>query len=323
MIERKPCIIFDIDGTLADLTHRRHLVTGNKKNWPEFFARVGDDLPMEQTIWLNSLITLYSGLPVFLASGRSEKERVDTETWLTKYEVCYNHLYMRPANDFRKDTIIKEEILAQIRSEGYEPWLIFDDRECVTEMWRKNGLFVLQCDPNPAEVLSDSFEFHKSIEFPLTIMVGPSGAGKSTLIDARIESSDWQHDMVISSDSIRQQINGNITDQTKNEKVFALMKELAIHRLRSGLPVILDATHIRNADRIAAAKIVPESVPVQYVVINRPIAEKTKTGGWRTGVTVKGRPLIEAHDQTFKANLKDIRRGDNLPNVTVRMIGVE
>ncbi len=31
------CVIFDIDGTLSDPTHRLHHVKGGAKNWPAFF----------------------------------------------------------------------------------------------------------------------------------------------------------------------------------------------------------------------------------------------------------------------------------------------
>lgn len=317
-MNRKECVIFDIDGTLANLEHRRHLVTQHPKDWPEFFRRIVDDVPMPQTVFLNRLLDKHSNMPIFLASGRSENERADTEAWLARAGVRHSGLFMRPAGDYRKDTIIKEEILAQIRAQGYEPWLIFDDRECVTEMWRKNGLFVLQCDPNPSEVLHDSFIFNDKFKYPLTILVGPSGAGKSTLVDLMVDTGEWTYDSILSSDALRIQMTGNIADQSQNQRVFENMHELALVRLRLGLPVILDATHLRNADRIKAAKIVPDSVPVLYVVIDRPLAEKEATAGWRANEFIKGQPLIQRHSQVFKSNIKDIMHGDNLPNVTVK-----
>lgn len=306
-------IVFDIDGTLADLTHRRHLVTKHPKDWPEFFKQIPGDSVINQTRFLNNLIKKHGILPILLASGRSEKERADTEEWLKKHHINYDKLYMRPAGDYRKDTIIKREILDHMRSDGYEPWLIFDDRECVTEMWRKEGLFVLQCDPNPHEVLHDSYMFHENVKFPLTLMVGPAGAGKSTWIESHV----FAPDMILSSDSIRYQLCGTIKDQSRNEDVFEAMHTLAKERLKRGLPVILDATHLRNADRIKAAKLLPESLPVRYVVVNRSLAEKKRDGGWRNEVMIKDKTLIEKHDQTFKSNLKAILSGDGLPNVTV------
>jgi len=33
--------IFDIDGTLADVSHRLHYITGETKDWDAFFAACG------------------------------------------------------------------------------------------------------------------------------------------------------------------------------------------------------------------------------------------------------------------------------------------
>jgi hypothetical protein len=304
------CIIFDIDGTVADLTHRVHHVQGGKKNWVAFMATLSDDLPIEQTIFLNQLIHTWNGhrhfpMPILFVSGRSENERRDTELWLAKYGLKYDKLLMRPAGD----------ILGQIRAEGYEPWLIFDDRQQVVDMWREEGLFVLQCDPHKNFTAHHCYQFHTDIKYPLVIMVGPSGAGKSTWIEEELGTEGLK--ATISSDTIRQELCGNFQDQSQNLKVFEVMHELASLRLKRGLPVILDATHLRNADRKKAASLVPNDVPVLYVVIDRPLEEKKLSAGWRSGVTVRGKPLIEYHEQTFKSNIKAILSGDGLPNVAV------
>ena len=38
-------VIFDIDGTLADCSHRLHHVTGDKRDWNKFFAEMSEDPP--------------------------------------------------------------------------------------------------------------------------------------------------------------------------------------------------------------------------------------------------------------------------------------
>jgi predicted kinase len=221
---------------------------------------------------------------------------------------------MRPFKDYRTDHIVKQEMLDGLRARGFEPFLIFDDRQQVVDMWRRNGLFVLQCDPRPSHTNHDSHNFHESIKWPLTVLVGPSGAGKTTWIQ---EYKDEYPSNVISSDDIRQMLCGDFADQSKNDKVFEAMHEIAHTKLKHGLPVTLDATHLKNADRIKAAKLVAPEIPVRYVVLNRTLEEKKRDGGWRNGVSVKGKTLIEHHDQVFKSNIKAILCGDELPNVTV------
>jgi hypothetical protein len=317
MTTLKPVILMDIDGTVANLSHRLHYIKDGKNDWASFNANILGDTPIEQTIFLNNLIT--SGyLPpedrqtVIFASGRSENERADTETQLKNFGLNYDKLYMRPAGDTRADYIIKREILDQIRADGYEPFIVIDDRQTVVDMWRENGLFVLQCDPNGAECRSDIYKFHKDITYPLTILVGPSGAGKSSSLEGT-----GLDQMVISSDNLRDLFTGDFRDQSENDRVFRAMHEMASQRLKLGLPVILDATHIRRKDRLDALKIVPDDIPVAYMVFNRSLEEKRKTAGWRSSVIIGGKSLVDKHDEVFKSNLKDILRGDDMKNVTV------
>jgi NMD protein affecting ribosome stability and mRNA decay len=56
----------------------------------------------------------------------------------------YKALYMRPIKDYRKDSIVKVELLKQIRNDWGTPLLWFDDREQVVETIRKEGIRVLQ-----------------------------------------------------------------------------------------------------------------------------------------------------------------------------------
>jgi protein phosphatase len=177
-------------------------------------------------------------------------------------------------------------------------------------MWRENGLFVLQCAAK--ETFLDVHNFHENIGYPLTLMVGPSGAGKSTYLRNVVGMES-----VISSDTIRQHLCGDYRDQSQNERVFEAMHSLAKERLKHGLPVILDATNIRRADRIKAAKLIPDTFAVNYVVIDRPLEEKLKTAGWRSTVSVKGKELVRYHHEVMQNNLKDILKGDDLPNVKV------
>jgi len=93
-----------------------------------------------------------SDVTVVIASGRGEEDRVKTEAWIaehltSKFGVAPAKIYMRPAKDNRKDSIIKREILDQIRKDFGEPFMVFDDRNQVVDMWRDNGIRCLQVAP--------------------------------------------------------------------------------------------------------------------------------------------------------------------------------
>jgi protein phosphatase len=147
----------------------------------------------------------------------------------------------------------------------------------------------------------------------LIVLVGPSGAGKSTFTKTHFEDRE-----VVSSDDIRTWLTGDFARQDKNPEVFDEFHRRIEVRLRAGQRVVADATHLRDGDRKRTAEVgFMLDVPVFYVVINRSVVGKLQTGGWRTNVFIKGRTLIEAHEETFVANEKKILSGDSDKLVTV------
>jgi hydroxymethylpyrimidine pyrophosphatase-like HAD family hydrolase len=146
----KKVVVFDIDGTLADITHRRQYVATKPKNWVAFNAGMIHDTPHWDVV---EVLSLYAfNYPIVLCSGRGEETRLVTETWLRDQLTLvkgenYEELYMRPHKDHRPDDIIKEELLDRMLSEGYEPHVVFDDRDRVVAMWRRRGYRCFQVAP--------------------------------------------------------------------------------------------------------------------------------------------------------------------------------
>lgn len=140
-------IVFDIDGTLANLEHRRHFVRIKPKNWPAFDRAAIHDTPYNDIIYLNQLLAADKNNSIIIASGRSDRLRAVTIEWLNLYNVIYDKLYMRADKDYRSDDIIKEEILEMMWRDGYDPQMVFDDRNRVVDMWRRNGIRCLQVAP--------------------------------------------------------------------------------------------------------------------------------------------------------------------------------
>ena len=139
-------VIFDIDGTLADIEHRRGFLEGDRPNWFKFNDAMGEDVPntpvveLYKTLWESRVYDLQ------IATGRSARFRKITESWLTWNDIPFNRVLMRGEKDQRPDNIIKGEILEQLRSEGRDIAFAVDDRQQVVDMWRANGVLCLQCD---------------------------------------------------------------------------------------------------------------------------------------------------------------------------------
>lgn len=137
-------IVFDIDGTLANIEHRLDFVRSKPKNWPAFDAGIPNDKvnPHVAEVF-HSLRD--AGHDIVFASGRNERSRDATVAWLKEngFWLVSSHLYMRKADDFRGDDIVKKEILDEMtRAWGRKPDMVFDDRPRVVRMWRDNGIFV-------------------------------------------------------------------------------------------------------------------------------------------------------------------------------------
>jgi phosphoglycolate phosphatase-like HAD superfamily hydrolase len=139
-------IVFDIDGTLANIEHRRSFVATKPKNWKAFNAGIPNDTPHEDIV---DLVHLFwdAGHRVVLCSGRGEESREVTEKQMMAFGVPYHRLFMRPAGDHRPDDIIKVELLQQIRKDWGNPTYWFDDRTRVVNAIRAEGVRVLQVAP--------------------------------------------------------------------------------------------------------------------------------------------------------------------------------
>ena len=168
-IDNVPTVIFDIDGTLADIEHRRHFVTGKKKDFDAFNAAMEWDTPNEPIVDLLWMCE-DSAKQIIFCTGRMEQYREVTRNFLLdkcSYEGSYReelyadegytresieahldtYLMMRPDNrrhDPDKD--IKQDMFNEILKTVDKSNILFavDDRQRVVDMWRSNGITCLQ-----------------------------------------------------------------------------------------------------------------------------------------------------------------------------------
>lgn len=125
-------IICDIDGTLAHMDGRS----------PYEWLRVGED--KVDTAVRDILDRYYEDTNILLLSGRDSICRPQTIEWCEANRVQYVDLFMRAANDNRKDNIVKRELYEQHIKGKYNVLFVLDDRNQVVDEWRALGLKVLQ-----------------------------------------------------------------------------------------------------------------------------------------------------------------------------------
>jgi phosphoglycolate phosphatase-like HAD superfamily hydrolase len=152
----RPLYIFDLDGTLALIDHRRHYVEGDTKDWRAFFAACVNDVPNTPVVQTMQRLE-NAGSEIWVWSGRSDEVRKDTVHWLQQHcGLNFGFLsigaperfLMRKAGDFRPDEELKREWLSMVEPPEYRRLTaVFDDRDKVVAMWRAAGVPCFQVAP--------------------------------------------------------------------------------------------------------------------------------------------------------------------------------
>lgn len=139
---KNPCVIVDVDGTVANNDHRIHLIQSKPKKWQAFFDASADDVPIEPVKLIVNLVYHFTNVSVVIMTARDSAHKELTEDWLKKHDIRYDHFYCRTAKDKREDFVVKREILEQIKADGFTPIMAFEDRKQVKRMFEAEGLFV-------------------------------------------------------------------------------------------------------------------------------------------------------------------------------------
>lgn len=143
--DERPIVIFDIDGTLANIDHRLSYVQKSPKDWAGFYSHVmADKVNTPIADWLEACrkdmqVVICSGRPTYFGNIQLA---VHTEWWLDVKHIQYDHLFMRQDHDHRVDSEVKQDILNLLPKDKIA--FVVDDRKQVVDMWRKNGLKVYQ-----------------------------------------------------------------------------------------------------------------------------------------------------------------------------------
>lgn len=143
-------VIVDLDGTLCNSAHREHLARAGE--WEAFHSLLMEDLPWPD---VQKLIEVINGDPdmynVIGLTGRNERYRTMTMSWLAKNSVELDELLMRPDNDYRSDAELKPQLLDEWldkrRFTHADVWFILEDRDVMVETWRNLGHSCLQPRP--------------------------------------------------------------------------------------------------------------------------------------------------------------------------------
>lgn len=131
--------IFDMDGTLADVSGIRHFVAGTGARDFDAFHAASVDVPPHA--WVVDLAHEFaeSGHEILIVTARRARWRHHTAWWLALHDVPSSALFMRADRDHRADFLVKRDILARIR-QSWSPTHAVDDNPHVVALWESEGI---------------------------------------------------------------------------------------------------------------------------------------------------------------------------------------
>lgn len=143
-MSKPQAIIFDMDGTLCNVSSiRHHLIPTDprfkgKKDFDAFHSE-SVNCPPHTHVWYAFKSAQHRGLKVIVVTARQEKYRAHTSWWLSEQGLLPDEHHHRQNGDFRKDVEIKREILEDLRKR-YDIVQAWDDNPAIIELWKSEGI---------------------------------------------------------------------------------------------------------------------------------------------------------------------------------------
>ena len=141
-------VIFDLDGTLANIDVRREFcrTSSGKINFEKFYdpKNIEMDTPNVPVVEMAKILRA-AGKRIVIFSGRSKETETATITFLKSCGVKYDMMIMRPKDedhDYTPDSQLKATWLKTYfpGDEKARIMCVYDDRDKVVNMWRRNGV---------------------------------------------------------------------------------------------------------------------------------------------------------------------------------------
>jgi len=132
-------VIYDVDGTLCDVSTIRHYVEAPKgqRNFDAFHKAGTTVCPPNHWVAQAARDDHAAGRAVLIVSARMQKWGRPTIRWAQAWDIPFTDAWFRPNNDFRPDHLVKRDIYHDICSRGYNVVKAYDDNPSIVDLWRE------------------------------------------------------------------------------------------------------------------------------------------------------------------------------------------
>lgn len=142
---RPNAVIFDMDGTLANVSSIRHHLTAFDatkrrviKHFDMFHAE-SVNVPPHPHVVNAAQVAKMLGNDVLIVTARKHMWRHQTAWWLAMHNIPSDALFMRGNDDNRPDYDVKKDILSTIR-QAWIPIHAWDDNPNIIRLWNEEGI---------------------------------------------------------------------------------------------------------------------------------------------------------------------------------------
>lgn len=132
-------MIFDMDGTLADVTSIAHHLTGDIVD-SDLYHDLSADVPIVEVVRDAVMQASKDGYAILIVTYRKEKYLTQTVRFLYNNYIPFSFLYMRENGDDRSDYDFKKAILGRIRNETFVVEKAYDDNPDIIRLWEEEGI---------------------------------------------------------------------------------------------------------------------------------------------------------------------------------------
>lgn len=152
-------VIFDLDGTLADVRHRLHYikpdpavdpVTGKKvkRRFDLFHSSCIHDGVIEPVAYFYRKFVADPDVTVIALSGRATSAYDKTVDWFRNNNLSLPDEILLKTGDQYMPDVVQKRLQADRLEEKYGRVIdmVFEDRDRVVQMWKDRGTFVFNVD---------------------------------------------------------------------------------------------------------------------------------------------------------------------------------